>query len=125
MKSTPWARSSVGDEPHVTLESLQSGLTVGLIATNRADFATCTSNEVIANVVGRNRITRYDFLPVVEPGKDVADRNTIVGLIEIRPFMDVEPITGRVHEKMQSLSEQNLIGSDATCAARFVVDEVQ
>jgi hypothetical protein len=108
-----WANSSVGEDLHGTLESLQGGLTVELIATKRTDFATCVADEAIADVVARNRLHRFDFLPVVQPQKDDLRRDTIVGLFEIRPFMNGALAEGRVRERLSALSEQNLIGGDA------------
>jgi hypothetical protein len=120
--STSWAKNSLGDDPDLTLEAFQRGLTVGLIATKGADFETCTHDEKLSTVVDRNRRKRFDFLPVIEPPKEGADtRDKIVGLIEIAPFMQAAKAEGRVRAKMRPLSEGNLIGADASILA-FVRD---
>jgi hypothetical protein len=78
----PWASSSIGNETHVTIEALQKGLTVDLIATKRSNFETCAHDEMLSTVVQRNRNNRFDFLPAVEPAT-----GRIVGLIEIAPLI--------------------------------------
>src|SRR2546430_1201698 len=88
---TPWANRSIGDEPQVTIETLQKGLTVGLIATERANFETCAQDEMLSSVVERNRRNRFDYLPVV-----AAATSRIVGLIEIAPFMQGATADGHV-----------------------------
>src|SRR5215831_20139680 len=104
----PWASSSIGNEPHVTIEALQMGLTVDLIATKRSNFETCAQDEMLSAVVERNRHNRFDFLPVVE-----AAMCRIVGLIEIAPLME-GGIADRVSAMMRPLSEENLLGADAS-----------
>src|SRR5438105_1387876 len=87
-KRCPWATRAIGENSHITLEALQSGLTIGLIATPRAEFQTCVQHEELAIVVDRNRRNAFDFLPVVASdsrGADSSDR--IVGLLEIAPLM--------------------------------------
>jgi hypothetical protein len=105
----PWASSSIGNEPHVTIEALQKGLTVDLIATKRSNFETCAHDEMLSAVVERNRHNRFDFLPVVEPAT-----GRIVGLIEIAPLMKGEVADRRVSVMMRPLSEENLLGADAS-----------
>lgn len=105
----PWARSSIGDQAHVASETLQKGLTVNLIATKRANFETCAQDEMLSHVVERNRHNGFDFLPVVEP-----TLNCIAGLIEIAPFMQGEIVDARVNTLMHPLSEENLLGADAS-----------
>jgi hypothetical protein len=111
-----WANGAIGNDPHSMMESIQKGLTVDLIATKRAEFRTCEVSESLAAVVERNRSTRFDFLPVIEPAT-----GRIIGLIEIVPFMQ-GPVGDRaVGEAMRPLSEENLIGANATILA-FVRD---
>ncbi|SDR39049.1 hypothetical protein SAMN05519103_02589 [Rhizobiales bacterium GAS113] len=117
-----WANSSIGNDPDLTVEALQSGLTVSLIATKRADFETCIRDEEILTVVNRNRRNRFDFLPVIGATKDRAEvRSKIVGLIEIAPLMQSATSDERVFARMRPLSEENLIGADASILA-FVRD---
>jgi hypothetical protein len=46
-----WANHSLGDDLHVTLQTFQQGLTVGLIATDRSAFETCSIYEELAAVI--------------------------------------------------------------------------
>jgi hypothetical protein len=116
IRQIPWANSSIGNDPHSMIESLQKGLTVDLIATKRADFETCDVSESLPSVVERNHRNRFDFLPVIEPAT-----NRIIGLLEVTPFMRGTVEDGRVEEAMRPLSEDNLIGADASILA-FVRD---
>jgi hypothetical protein len=55
----------------------------------------------------------FDYFPVVECG-DTPSRGRIIGLVEVIPFMHgVEP-RGLVRDRMRPLSEENLIGADAS-----------
>src|SRR5262245_37328916 len=115
-----WANSSIDDDPQITLSAFQSGLTVDLIATRRADFATCLHDETLSSVVERNRQNQFDYLPVF--GSTSARKpESIVGLIEIAPFMHELDTAGIVRNVMRPLSEDNLIGGDASILA-FVRD---
>src|SRR5262249_28051472 len=117
-----WAYSSIGTEPQVTLEALQEGLTVSLIATPRKDFASCAQDEMIATVVEHNRQNRFDFLPVVEAPRNAGgSSDRIIGIIEIAPYVHEATVDGNVGEMMRPLSEENLIGADASILA-FVRD---
>jgi CBS domain containing-hemolysin-like protein len=104
-----WATSSIGNEPHVTIEALQKGLTVDLIATKRSSFETCAHDEMLSTVVERNRHNGFDFLPVIE-----AATGRIIGLIEIAPLMKRRIADRRVSTVMRPLSEENLLGADAS-----------
>jgi hypothetical protein len=112
----PWANHSIGNEPHVTLEALQAGLTVNLIATARAAFVTCAMNETLAQVIKDNSQNQFDFLPVTELADD-----RIVGLLEITRYRHSATVDRSVGEAMRPLSEENLIGADASILA-FVRD---
>src|SRR5215813_248436 len=115
-----WANSSMGDDPRITLNTFQSGLTVDLIATRRADFATCLQDEALSSVVERNRHNQFDYLPVLGSG-GTRKPESIVGLIEIAPFMHGLDPAGIVRNVMRPLSEDNIIGGDASILA-FVRD---
>src|SRR5258707_13839349 len=91
-----WANHSIGNEPHVTLEALQAGLTVNLIATARAAFATCAMNETLAQVIKDNSQNKFDFLPVTE----MADGG-IVGLLEITSNRHSATVDRSVGEAMR------------------------
>jgi hypothetical protein len=109
-----WANTSIGSDAHFVLETLQAGLTVNLISTKRSDFVTCTSDEELSIVVNRNRQNQFDFLPVIET---LESPNRIVGLIEIASLNHGAKIDGLVRAKMQTLSERNLFGADASILA--------
>jgi len=88
-------------------------LPVRLIATERKALKTCRSDEKLSIVVARNH-EGFDYFPVVECADGVPER--IVGLVKLVAFMqglDVEP-QGFVRDVMQQLSEENLIGADAS-----------
>lgn len=89
-----------------TFVSLHRDLTVDRIATPWNDLATCTPQESMAAVQERNAAA-YDYLPVKDDG-------SIIGLFHARPYWDRPPQDGIVKDKMDSLSDANLIGADAT-----------
>src|SRR5262249_13598427 len=93
------------------MQILQDDLPVRLIATPRRDFRKCGSEELFTDVVARNR-EGFDFLPVVEGLSEGSDR--IVGLIEVAHAKQDASSDVRVHERMKPLSEDNLIGADAS-----------
>lgn len=118
----PWANHAFGDKPHVTLEALQAGLTVGLIATARSDLVTCAKEETLAQVVERHRHDQFDFLPVTdEATKGGAGTSNIVGLLEIAKHRHGATVDGSVGMSSAPLSENNLIGADASILA-FIRD---
>src|ERR1700724_2078962 len=81
---TSWASRSLGNDPHVTLETFQKGLTVGLISTDRSAFETCCIDEELATVIERNRHKPFDFLPVTDKASNVLGTcSRIIGLIEV------------------------------------------
>jgi hypothetical protein len=83
-----WANNALGCDPDLTVEDLQSGLTVEQMATKRADFETCSRDETLATVVSRNRRNQFDFLPVTASATEPScARGKIVGLVEIARFM--------------------------------------
>jgi CBS domain-containing protein len=107
-----WASNPVGD---LAIETLHKGLIVGLIATKRTDFVTCVEDEMLETVVERTRRHRFDYLPVTEHtagGANTYER--IVGLIEFASFMNGAKASGLIRDWMQRLSDENLIGADAS-----------
>ena len=48
-----WASRALGDDPHNELHAFQQGLTVNLIATERAKLLTCGIDEPIGQTVPR------------------------------------------------------------------------
>jgi hypothetical protein len=111
MKSGTWA-AGAGDDPAVTLASFQENLPVRLIATPRSAFKTCRPDEELSALVKRN-VESFDYFPVVECADGIT-REGIIGLVEVIPFMRGEEPRGLVRDQMRSLSEENLIGADAS-----------
>jgi hypothetical protein len=110
-----WAANAVTDDAEATLAAFQEGLPVGLIATARSAFKTCRLDEHLSAVVARNHANSFDYLPVVEGSGDrdqASDR--IIGLVELVPFMQGTEPRGFVRDGMRPLSEENLIGADAS-----------
>jgi hypothetical protein len=95
------------DNSPAILKALQ-GLAVDLISTKRADFITCSENELLSTAVERNCPHQFDFLPVRD-----AKTDCIVGVVEIAPLMRCETTDRIVNAVMRPLSEENLIGADA------------
>ena len=117
-----WANQSLGANAHETLRTFQKRLPVGLIATDRSAFETCGAEEEVAQILERNRHKQFDFLPVTEQASsDVGTRDSIIGLIEIAPLMHDRSTGGLVRTRMRHLSEENLIGADASILA-FIRD---
>jgi hypothetical protein len=115
LSQPPWASKALGDDPARMLESIHRGLTVDSIATERAKFETCAADEALAVVIERNRSNAFDFLPVTEPEPGTpATSARIIGLLEIVPYVHGKEPQGDVRETMRPLSEENLIGADAS-----------
>lgn len=93
------------------MQTLQDDLPVRLIATPRQDLRTCHMKEPLGDVVERN-LEAFDFFPVVDglPG----ETEHIVGLVELAPFTQTTTPNVRVEDRMEHLSEDNLIGADAS-----------
>src|SRR5689334_3168064 len=109
--SVPWANASLATDPGAVLKAIEKDLTVSLIATDRSLFETCSIDEKLTSVMERNRQMGFDYLPVTKSSANDA----VVGLIELAPLMKSVVATGqRVREKMCPLSEENLIGADAS-----------
>lgn len=106
-----WARPSLDADADALLGSVEQGLSVLLIATPRDRLVTCDVAEDLRTVVTRNEVQRFDFLPVVRAGDGGPQ---ICGLVQMTPFLDgrLEPERS-VRDRMEPLSEENLIGADA------------
>lgn len=70
-----WASSELNSQSD-DFNSLHSGLTVRFIATGRADFRICGPEELVRDVIDRNK-EGFDFLPVVDEGQ-------LVGLLSTK-----------------------------------------
>jgi hypothetical protein len=114
--TNPWASNPLGDDPRTTLETFQQDITVDLVATERSKFQVCGIDEPLRTVLERNQHNDYDFLPVTEPIADgITTSDIIVGLLNIATLRGRE-VKGLVRdcEHMNRLSEQNLIGANAS-----------
>lgn len=89
-----------------TFETLHRGLTVDLIATPRTELETCRPDETISKVQERN-VRGYDYLPVERDG-------SIIGLFHAKKFMGDAGTDDIVDQRMDSLSDANLIGAEAS-----------
>lgn len=94
--------------------NFQDGLPVRLIATPRSSFKTCRADEDLARVVERNAES-FDYFPVVDAAEGAQE--TIIGLIDLVPFMHGETPQGMVKDRMRRISEDSLIGADASILA--------
>ena len=101
-----------GAAPHDDFETLQSGLTVDMIATGRCDLETCRKDELVSDVMGRMSTikVRYDYLPVTDAESNGSEG--IVGLYPTRARAAAEGASAeRIHECLCPLSENLLIGA--------------
>jgi hypothetical protein len=107
---TRWAHSGEVGSSGV-FEAVHSGLTVQVIETSRGDLVTCTAGDAASLVVERNT-EQYDFIPVTEHSGTGGDR--IVGLFHAAGFHDGPAPDGAVADHLLPLSEEYLIGADAS-----------
>ena len=107
--------------PGGVFEALHSGLTVELIATPRDDLMTCRLDEAVFDVLTRNT-EPYDFLPVV--GRTPRGDEGIVGLFHAAALIGHDSADGQVEDYFKPLSEEFLIGADASILA-FIRDADQ
>ena len=98
--------------------ALHAGLTVELISTKRSHLMTCAPHEALPIVMARNT-EPYDSLPVVASGGGQQDR--IVGLFHAAAYFDEIPDEGRIEQHYAPLSEDYLIGADASIL-NFIMD---
>jgi hypothetical protein len=112
-KAKGWSAPPIGSPDGMV--RFHDGLPVRLIATPREEFRTCRTDEPLAQVLERN-IEGFDYFPVTAHGAGGDER--IVGLVNLIPFLKrEEPAAGLAGERMQPLSEDNLIGADASILA--------
>lgn len=106
----PWASKSPTERAS-PLGAIEEGLPIKLIATSRDNFCVCGPDEVLQSVHDRNT-EHFDFLPVV----DINDRGgeRIVGLLDLDSLVRSDRLSGGVRECMLALSEDTLIGADAS-----------
>lgn len=116
--------TGAANERSETLEVYLSVLTVGLIATPRTELESCDISEQLASVVERNnQRNKFDFMPVTGPEGSEA-HGKIKGLIELTQITEPLEAGVLVRDHMQPLSEEHLIGADASIL-KFVSDADQ
>jgi hypothetical protein len=105
-----WAPSDLDGSGEI-FETLHSGLKVKLIATPRDALRTCRPDEHVLAVLRRN-IDSYDFIPVVSDG--AGGNQHIIGLFHAANYADHEGSGDRIQDNFKSLSEEFIIGADAS-----------
>lgn len=98
-----WAAMPLGGDADSVLSSLEQGLSVGLITT--FDPCCCDVDDDLKQVVGREDLREFDYVPVKE-------KDGVVGLLH-RSEYDIEPATGQVREAMCHLRGDLIISADA------------
>jgi hypothetical protein len=110
-----WASSNLSGKGDV-FTALHAGLTINLISTPSDSLTVCTQNEPVSDVLARSP-EDYDFIPVVD------DNRRFVGMFNA--FNHRGQLTlATVWQSFVPLSEENLIGADASILD-FVVDADQ
>ena len=107
--SSAWAASS--DSSQELMTNFQDWLPVRLIATPRSSFKTCRWEADVAEVMDNN-VEAFDHLPVVHVAEDATE--TIIGLLDIVSIKTEECPHGAVKDWMLPISENVLIGTDAS-----------
>lgn len=106
-----WARPGLDADTNATLQSVEEGLTVQLIATTREMLKSCSADDNVADAIEHPDVERFDYLPVVTgKSKDAS----IIGLFHrARIIRDISLHHKTVKNLMDPLSESNLISADA------------
>lgn len=115
--STPqaWSTPAIGDGSHRALTAYQESLAVGLIATPRAQFRTCQADELLHEVIRRHEGESFDHLPVVV---DRTSRgSSVVGILALTDQQEAPGQSCAVRDCMAPLSEEHLVGADASILA--------
>jgi hypothetical protein len=81
-----------------------------IIATPREALASCRSDATLAEVMARNH-DGFDYFPVIDA--DQPEREQVIGLVELVPYLRGKKPEGVVNEHLWRLCEDNLIGADA------------
>lgn len=81
------------------------------IATAREDLTTCADDDQISSVLEQN-IELYDYIPVI--AKTPRGKGDIVGLLHAASYVGGAARNGYVREYRNALSEETLIGADAS-----------
>lgn len=101
-----------GGEGAYSLDTYQRTLSVGLIATPRKNFVTCTPDQSVSTVVEFAREGGFDYVPIAAHGN-------IVGVLDVLSMTE-EARDRSVEEEGDPLSEKHLIGAD-TSILDFIV----
>jgi hypothetical protein len=107
-KQNNWATHPLVEGVISNFGAFQDTIPVRLIATPRENLKMCDPEEDLLDVIARNVDDQFDHFPVIS-------RQTIIGLVDLRPFAKGVTATGKVWDctYYSSLSEANLIGADA------------
>lgn len=89
------------------IDRIQRGLVVSMIMTPRDQVMTCMKSDSVAAVMERN-IERYSFIPVV------CDDDRYRGVFDASQWFDKPPSSHPVEHDFQPLSEDFMIGADAS-----------
>lgn len=89
------------------LQRVQGSLTVDLIMIERDDFFTCKADETAREVAAKNT-NQFSFLPVID------QHDQIIGLYNAERWFTNEAPQTKVGNDIQQLSEQIIIGADAS-----------
>lgn len=98
-----WARPVLDGDSNLLFSSVEEGLTVRLVTT--FEPYCCDVDEDLAEVVGRQDLREFDYVPVKE-------NDEIVGLLH-RAEHDTEGASGRVRDAMCHLRGDLIISADA------------
>jgi hypothetical protein len=105
-----WSAGALTGDPVTAMQGFQDGIPVRSIATGRDILKMCGPDDELAAIIERNRADQFDYMPILDGGR-------ITGLIELVPFMHGAPAHGVVRDYGIPLSENNLIGADASILA--------
>jgi hypothetical protein len=94
----------LGGDADSILASLEQGLSVGLITT--FDPSTCDADEDLEEVVNREELREFDYVPVTE-------NSEVVGLLH-RAAHDTEDVAGSVRDAMCNLRGDLIVSADAS-----------
>lgn len=112
---TVWSAPAYGNGSHGALAAYQESLAVGLIATPRAQFRTCQADEPLQAVIRRNQGESFDHLPVVVDGANHG--SSVVGILALTDQQEAHGQSCAVRDCMAPLSEEHLVGADASILA--------
>lgn len=92
-------------------ETLHSGLTVRMIETPRGSLRMCRSDDTVSTVI-RSNVERYDYIPVLASRRRNVD--AVVGMLHAAKLMGGAQCDEAVAQHMLPLSEEYLIGAEAS-----------